>query len=494
MFTSDTEVIVVGAGPVGLMLAGELRLCGVATVVIERLAEPTGQSRGLGFTARAMEAFDQRGLLPMFGDLETSTAGHFGGLALDYGVLEGCHFGARGVPQSVTEAVLTKWADGLGADIRRDHELVGLVATADGVEIEVATPSGLERLRATYLVGCDGGHSTVRKLAKFDFPGTEATREMFLADVADCELRPRFTGERVPGGMVMAAPLGAGIDRIIVCELGTRPRQRPEGPSFAEVADAWARLTGEDIHGGRPLWVSAFGDATRQATEYRRGRVLLAGDAAHVHLPAGGQGLSVGVQDAVNLGWKLAAEVRGHAPPGLLDSYHSERHPVGARVLTNTQAQGILYLSGDDMAPLREILADLIEHEDAARHLAGMVSGLDICYDVGPGDHPLLGRRIPNQELVGESRKFSIYQLLHQARGVVLDLADDAELRRVATGWADRVDVVTATPHAVGTGTPLEAVDAVLLRPDGYVAWVAPSAEELPDALACWFGKPSAGS
>lgn len=494
MYKLDTEVIVVGAGPVGLMLAGELRLGGVATVVVERLAEPTGQSRGLGFTARAMEVFDQRGLLPRFGELETSTAGHFGGLPLDYGVLEGCHFGARGVPQSVTETVLTEWAEGLGADIRRGYEVVGLDTDTDSVEIEVATPSGRERLRAAYLVGCDGGHSTVRNLAKFRFPGTEATREMFLADVASCELRPRFTGERVPGGMVMAAPLDEGVDRIIVCELGTPPRQRSEGPSFAEVADAWERLTGEDIHDGSPLWVSAFGDATRQATEYRRGRVLLAGDAAHVHLPAGGQGLSVGVQDAVNLGWKLAAEVQGHAPSGLLDSYHSERHPVGARVLTNTQAQGILYLSGDDMQPLRDVFADLIKYDDVARHLAGMVSGLDLRYDAGPGDHPLLGRRVPSLELVGESGKASTYQLLHQARGVMLDLADDAKLRGAATGWADRVDVVTATPHAVGAGTPLEAADAVLLRPDGYVAWVAPSVEKLPDALARWFGTPSAGS
>ena len=486
MDTLDADVIVVGAGPTGLILAGELRLAGVATIVVERLAAPMGQSRGLGFTARAMEVFDQRGLLPRFGELETSPMGHFGGLPLDYSLLEGGHFGARGVPQSITESVLNDWAAELGTDIRRSHEVVGLADDGDRVHVEVATPDGPGRLGARWLVGCDGGRSVVRRLAGFDFPGTDATREMYLADVVGQDLRPRFTGERVPGGMVMAAPLGDGVDRIIVCELGTPPRNRPDGLSYEELADAWERLTGEDIHAGSALWVSAFSDTARQASEYRRGRVLLAGDAAHVHLPAGGQGLSVGVQDAANLGWKLAAEIHGHAPPGLLDTYHSERHPVGARVLTNTQAQGSLYLTGDDMQPLREVFAELMVDDDVKRRLAGMVSGLDIRYDVGPGDHPLLGYRLPNQDLVVGDEKTTNYELLHAGHGVLLDLVDDPELREAAAPWVGRVDTVAARQH--DCESPL---DALLVRPDGYVAWLAPDgpdAGSLTDALTRWFG------
>jgi bifunctional hydroxylase/dehydrase len=483
----DAAVIIVGAGPTGLMLAGELRLGGLETIVIDRLEVPTGQSRAVGFTARAMEVFDQRGLLPRFGEFETSTAGHFGGLPLDYGVIEGGHFGARGVVQSQTEAVLGAWATELGASIQRGSDLVGLDQGDDHVEIEVEGPRGRRRLRASYLVGCDGGHSTVRDLAGFDFPGTESTREMFLADVAGCNLPPRFTGEKVSGGMAMNAPVADGVDRIIVCELDAPPRHRAEPPAFQEVADAWERLTGEDIRHGRPLWVSAFGDATRQATEYRRGRVLLAGDSAHVHLPAGGQGLSVGVQDAVNLGWKLAATVRGWAPPGLLDSYHDERHPVGARVLMNTQAQGLLYLSGDEMQPLRDVFTELMELDAVRRHLAGMVSGLDIRYDVGGSDHPLLGRRIPPVELItSDDAKTSTPELLHDGRGVLLELTDGAAARGVATPWQPRIDIVTASPPSGALGD----AEAVLVRPDGHVAWVGPDLMELATALRRWFGDP----
>jgi bifunctional hydroxylase/dehydrase len=487
----QAPVIVVGAGPTGLMLAGELRLAGVEVIVLERLPAPVGESRGLGFTARAMEVFDQRGLLPRFGDIETSVAGHFGGLPVDFSSFDGAHFGVRGVPQARTEEILAEWATELGADIRRGWEVVGLAADEDGVDAHLQGPDGPARLRAPYLVGCDGGRSTVRRAAGFDFSGTAAAREMFLADVAGCQLRTRFIGEKVPGGMVMAAPLGEGIDRIIVCERGTLPRRRAESPSFAEVADAWQRLTGEDIHGGVCLWVSAFTDATRQVTQYRRGRVLLAGDAAHIHLPAGGQGLSVGVQDSVNLGWKLAAVVHDWAPPRLLDTYHSERHPVGSRLLRNTQAQGFLYLSGDEVRPLRAVMAELIELKSVSRHLAGVVSGLDIRYDVGSGHHPLLGRRMPRQDLLVGDSATDTTRLLHSARGVLLDLVGNAELRRVASGWADRVDLVVATPLTTGAAGQLASIDAILLRPDGHIAWVAPDGGELSAALHRWFGSSS---
>ncbi|MGH3625713.1 MAG: FAD-dependent monooxygenase [Sciscionella sp.] len=487
----DAPVVIIGAGPAGLMLAGELRLAGIEVIVVERLEQPTGESRGLGFTARTMEVFDQRGLLPRFGEIETSSYGHFGGLPVDFGVLDGAHYAAKTVPQAQTEAMIAEWATELGADIRRGHELVGLADDDHGVDVRVRGPRGNVHLRAGYLVGCDGGRSTVRKLAGFDFPGTAATREMFIADVRGCQMRPRVIGETVPGGMAMGGPIGDGIDRIVVCENGTPPRKRTESPGFDEVADAWQRLTGEDIHHGTPLWISSFGDATRQVTEYRRGRVILSGDAAHIHLPAGGQGMNTSIQDSVNLGWKLAATVRGWAPPGLLDSYHTERHAVGVRLLMNTQAQGLLFLSGSEVTPLRDVLAELIGFDDVTRHLAGMVTGLAIEYDVGPGDHPLLGRRMPHQDLLAGSRRTSTTELLHTGRGVLLDLTGDAGLREVALPWADRVDIVTATPQEYIVDSQLSAVRAALLRPDGHVGWIAPGSEEdLSVAISRWFGAP----
>ena len=484
----DTDVIVVGAGPTGLMLAGELRLGGARVVVLERLPEPTGQSRGLGFTARTVEIFDQRGLLPRFNQVETSPLGHFGGVQFDFSVLEFGHFGARGIPQSETEAVLEGWADELGADIRRGWELAALTDTGDGVAVTAVTSDGeVATLRASWLVGCDGGHSLVRKAGGFDFPGTPPTRGMYLADVVGCEPRPRFLGERLPHGMVMAAPLGGGVFRIIVCEHGTPP-DRTDEPTFGEVADAWQRITGESIHHGDANWVSCFTDATRQVTEYRRGRVLLAGDAAHIHLPAGGQGLSTGVQDAANLGWKLAAVVQGWAPDGLLDTYHSERHPAGARLLMNTRAQGMVFLGGEESDPLRELFTELISSDDLKRRLAGIVSGLDIQYDVGaPDDHPLIGRRVPRRGLRYAPGVASTTELLHAGQGVLLDVADDAGMRAIAEGWKDRVAVTTAMP-TIPEGCPPTA--GILVRPDGYVVWANADASGLADALHRWFGAP----
>ncbi|WP_149179186.1 FAD-dependent monooxygenase [Streptomyces sp. TRM49041] len=492
----DTDVIVVGAGPTGLMLAGELRLGGARVVVVEQLPEPTGQSRGLGFTARAMEVFDQRGLLEGFGpDLETSPQGHFGGILFDYSVLRDGHFGARGIPQSRTEAVLETWARGLGADIQRGWELTGLTDRGDAVEIDVVDgQGGGRRLRASYLVGCDGGRSAVRTMAGFDFPGFPATRRMYLADVVGCAIRPRFLGERNQAGMVMAAPLGEGVDRIIVCPAGDPASERSEQPDFAEVAAAWQGITGEDISGGTADWVSSFTDAARQVSEYRRGRILLAGDAAHIHLPAGGQGLSTGVQDAANLGWKLAATVQGWAPPGLLDTYHGERHPVGSRLLMNTRAQGALYLGGEEHDPLRALFAELIEYDDVKRHLAGVVSGLDIRYDdLGEdGTHPLLGRRLPPRPLDTAAGRITTTGLLHPAQGVLLDLGDDAGVAAVAGAWKDRVLTVTARLGETAPDDALARPEALLVRPDGHVAWAGTGTTGLSEALHRWFGAPVA--
>ena len=491
----ESDVIVVGAGPAGLMLAGELRLAGVQVIVLERLPKPTGESRGLGFTARTLEVFDQRGLLDRFGEIETSNLGHFGGLPMDFGVVKGAHFGAKNVPQARTEEMLAEWATEVGAQIYRGHELVSLTEGADGVQVEVAGPDGPASGRATYLVGCDGGRSTVRRAAGFDFPGTASTIEMFLADIRGVQLRPRMIGESVPGGMVMSGQLPDGTQRLIICERGTPPKRRTKPIEYPEIADAWKRMTGEDISHAEPVWLSSFGDATRQVTEYRRGRVLLAGDAAHIHLPAGGQGMNTSIQDSVNLGWKLAAEVNGWAPPGLLDSYHSERHAVGKRLLMNTQAQGLLFLSGNEMQPMRELLSELIRYEEVGKHLVGMVSGLEIRYDVGSGAHPLLGRRMPDYELVGDTGPVRTPALLHGGRGLLLDLADDAPMREVASAWSDRVDVVTAKPGQLDADDPLVGTFSVLLRPDGHVAWGAPDGgkEELVEALTRWFGAPAVG-
>ncbi|MDW8805208.1 FAD-dependent monooxygenase [Streptomyces scabiei] len=487
----NADVLVVGAGPTGLTLAAELSLAGARVTVLERLARRTGESRGLGFTIRTMEIFDQRGLLPRFGDIETSTVGHFGGLPIDFAVLEGACQAAKSVPQSVTESCLEEWAVELGTDLRRGHEVLALREDATGVEVDVRGPQGTTTLRAPWLVGCDGGRSAVRGAAGFDFPGTAASTEMFLADLKGVELAPRMTGETLSGGMVMVGPLPGGLTRIVVCERDTPPRRRESPPEFREVAAAWERLTGESIAHAEPVWVSSFGDAARQVTEYRRGRVVLAGDAAHIHLPAGGQGMNTGIQDATNLGWKLGAVATGRAPESLLDSYHEERYPVGRRLLMNTRAQALLILGGPEVQPLREVFGELIRYEEVARHLAAMVSGQEIRYDVGPGGHPLLGRRMPRLELVGADHKTSSTELLRTGRGLLLDLADNPRLRQRAAVWAGRVDIVTAEPHGVSEDSALAGTTAVLVRPDGHVAWAAPgSHHDLPMALERWFGVP----
>jgi bifunctional hydroxylase/dehydrase len=487
MNTYDADVVVVGAGPTGLMLAGELQLSGVTAIVVDRLAEPMQQSRALGFSARTIEEFDQRGLLPRFGDLGTIPIGHFGGLPIDYTIIEGGSFGVRGVPQSFTESVVAEWALGLGADVRREHEVTGFNTDTEGVELHLNTPAGPSHLRAHYVVGCDGGRSTIRRLAGIDFPGTDAAIEMKLADVADIPLRLRPTGEIGPAGMVVVLPLGANATRVVVYERNTAPRRSPEPPSFLDVADSFERVTGERIHDATPLWTSFFTDASRHASAYRKERIFLAGDAAHIHLPIGAQGISTGLGDAVNLGWKLAAELKGHAPAELLDTYHSERFPVGARVVANTLTQRYLYLGGAEMQALRDVFSELVAYADVQRHLVGMVTALDIRYDVGPGEDPLLGRRVPKLDLLIGDRKTTTYELLHDGRSVLFDFTDDAELRRVALGWADRVTTVAACHH-----DPDAPATNILVRPDGYIAWASTATEApgLAEALRRWFGEP----
>jgi 2-polyprenyl-6-methoxyphenol hydroxylase-like FAD-dependent oxidoreductase len=487
--------IIVGAGPVGLMLAGELTLAGVDVAIYEKLGAPSGESRGVGFTRRAAEVFDQRGLLDRFGEVEWAQ-GHFGGVRIDFTKLEENHFSVRGIPQFRTEEMLAGWLTDLGVPIRRGHEVVEIRQTEDDVRVVFDGPDGRGEDTAHYLVGCDGGRSIVRQQAGIEFPGWAATRGMLMADVVGAEIRPRPIGERVPGGMVMAMHLEDGVVRVVIHEEGISPLHSKENLTFGEVADAWERMTGESLHGERHRWASSFTNAFRQAATYRLGRVFVAGDAAHVHLPAGAQGLGVGVQDAVNLGWKLGAAINGWAPEGLLDTYHSERHPVGQRLLCNTRAQGALYLGGDELDPLRTVLRELVDYPVVANYLASMVSGLEIQYDMGVEGPPLVGRRMPpDTELdLRDGHRVRVANLLRSARGVLVTTGHDVGQ---AGGWADRVDVVAGTWVDGGRAAPPEAV---LMRPDGYVAWASgtetntatnteTSAETgLDTALTRWFG------
>ena len=482
----DTDVLVVGAGPTGLMLAGELTLQGAQVIVLDRLAEPTRQSRALGFSARAIEEFTQRGLAPAFGDLETIPVGHFGGIPLDFREVDGGSYGARGKPQFLTESVLAAWAVRQGAQVLRNHEVTGLMDSPEGVTVQARTPDGEKSIRARYVAGCDGGASTIRKLLGVEFSGTEPTMELMFADVAGCQLRPRFSGERVSEGMVMVLPLGPEANRVVVYE---RESTRKPGvdPTFEEVCAAWHRLTGEDISAGKPLWTSVTTDASRQATEYRRGRVFLLGDAAHIHLPIGAQGMSAGIGDAVNLGWKLAAVLAGWAPDELLDSFHTERHPVGARIIANTLAQRILYLGGDEFDPMRAVFQEILQHPEARQLLIGMVTGLDIHYEMRAGHHALLGRRLPPTELADADQTM---RSLERGRAALINLAVDGTVAKAAQPWSRRLDIIESEPRAGGA---LDGASCIFVRPDGYIAWVgmphAP-ADGLAQALTAWLGAP----
>ncbi|MFY1681789.1 SDR family oxidoreductase [Micromonospora sp. WMMD730] len=483
----ECEVLVVGAGPVGLMLAGELRLAGVEVMVVDRLSEPTSESRASTLHARTMELLDNRGLLDRFGALPNDVMGHLSGIPLSLD-LDTPYPGQWKVPQSRTEAILGEWAGDLGAYVERGCELVGLTERAGAVEAAVTGPAGTATVRAGYVVGCDGEDSTVRRLAGIDFPGHGTTRRMIRADVTGIDV-PNRRFQRLPAGLAIAARSAAGVTRVMVHVFGRSDTGRGEPPGFADVCADWQAVTGEDISGGTPVWVNAFGDACRLAARYRKGRVLLAGDAAHQQMPIGGQALNLGLHDAVNLGWKLGAVVRGRVPEHLLQTYHDERHAVGVRVLTGIEAQATLLLGGPEVEPLREVLAELSAYEPVRRHLAATISGLDVRYGAGEDDQALLGTRLPPVTLRTAAGATTSAKLLRDGRALLLvpGAGPDrlARLRRAARGWRTRVRVVVAE---AAPGLP----DPVLVRPDGHVAWTAPQGTAgLTDALERWFGPPS---
>ncbi|MET7622249.1 FAD-dependent monooxygenase [Streptomyces sp. NPDC005408] len=486
----DTQVIVVGAGPVGLMLAGELRLGGLDVVVLEKRHVHTDESRASTLHARTMEILDSRGLLTHFGTPPNETRGHFGGIPLDL-TLPSPFPGQWKVPQTKTEAVLEEWALSLGADIRCGHELRALTQAGPGegqyVQAEAAGREGVLHVRGQFLVACDGEDSTVRCLMGAEFPGHDARRELLRADVEGITV-PDRRFNRLPQGLAIAARRNDGVTRVMVHEFGSTAQPRAEEAQFEEIATIWKRVTGEDISGGKPLWVNSFGDANRQLVSYRHGRILFAGDAAHRQMPIGGQALNLGLQDAFNLGWKLAATVTGRAGDDLLDTYHQERHAVGRRVLANIEAQARLLLGGAEVEPVRTVLTELIAHTPVREHLAGMISGLDIRYDADPGDHPLLGARLPHTVLLSGEGNLTTAQLLHPGRGVLMDLSGGAGAPLSPySDWADRVSLLAALPQA---GSSLDGTDGVLLRPDGHVAWAGSGTDGLRQALERWFGPP----
>ncbi|MEU6959891.1 monooxygenase [Streptomyces chrestomyceticus] len=502
----NVDVAVVGAGPTGLLLACELALAGVRTRVFERRTEPQRDSRALSLHPRSVEVIDQRGLLDRFLPLGRPVPGwHFAQLPthLDFSALDSRHGYSLFLAQAHTEALLAERARELGVEIERGCEVAGLRQDGDGAEVEVRGRDGsVATIRARYVVGCDGGRSVVRQSAGIAFPGTDETLTGVLGDFAVTD-PAALDVARARG--VLVAPMEDGVVRFVYLDPERIRVPSGEPVTLEEFRASLTRLCGSDCGVAEPRWLSRFGNATRLAESYRAGRVLLAGDAAHIHFPAAGQGLNTGLQDAMNLGWKLAAVVNGWAPPGLLDSYDAERRPVGQSVTENTEVQTLLAeltLVPQYRRPataLRALFAELLDMPQVNRTLAARVSALGTAYPPAtPGADPLVGHRMPDIGLTAAgSEAVRVYELLPAARYVHLDLTGDApDLGPTVTaGWGSRVTPVTVT--ARDAHPDLDGVTEILVRPDGHVAWATRTTDvrarqaERTEALTAWAGTPS---
>jgi 2-polyprenyl-6-methoxyphenol hydroxylase-like FAD-dependent oxidoreductase len=497
---SEHAVVVAGGGPTGLMLAGELALAGVDVAIVERRASQTlAGSRAGGLHSRTIEVLDQRGIADRFlAEGKVAQVAAFATVRLDISDFPTRHNYGLGLWQNHIERILAGWVRELGVRIQYGIEVTGFAQDDAGVDVQL---SDGQSLRAQYLVGCDGGRSLVRKTVGIEFPGWDPTMSSLIAEVETVE-KPKLGIHRNAFGVHAFGKVEYEIrDGEVVYEDGgpvsvmvTEEHVGPATePTLRDLSEALVAVYGTDYGIHSPTWISRFTDTTRQAAAYRERRVLLAGDAAHVHSPVGGQGLNIGVQDAVNLGWKLARVVHQTAPESLLDTYHAERHPVAARVLRHTMAQTALMRVDDRIEALRDTVSELLSMDEPRIRFAAMMSGLDVHYDLGEG-HPLLGRRMPDLELVTASGPLRVFTLLHDARPVLLDLGEPGGFD--ITPWADRVQLIDATYvgtwelPAIGT---VAAPTAVLVRPDGYVAWVGdPTQPGLADALTAWFGPPAA--
>jgi 2-polyprenyl-6-methoxyphenol hydroxylase-like FAD-dependent oxidoreductase len=485
---TDHAVVIAGAGPTGLMLAAELALAGIDVAIVERRVDQNvAGARAGGLHSRSIEVLDQRGVADRF--LSQGTVAQIAGFAwipLNMSDLPTRHPYGLALWQSHIERILAEWVEELRVPVYRGREVTGFSQDDAGVDVTVS--SG-DALRASYLVGCDGGRSVIRKTAGIDFAGWDATVSHLIAEVELAE-EPAWGLRRDARGISGLSRLGNGPVRVMVTE------QRPGGtgePTLGDLSEVMVATYGTDYGVHSPRWISRFTDMARQAASYRKDRVLIAGDAAHVHYPAGGQGLNTGVQDAVNLGWKLAQVIRGVSPASLLDSYHAERHPVAAAVLRNTMAQ-VALLRGDDRTnALRDIETEILAMDEPRRRLAADMSGLSVHYDLGEG-HPLLGRRMPDLDLATADGPRRLFTLLHDARPLLLNLGEPGSID--VAPWADRVrsiDASYAGSWELPALGPVAAPTAVSIRPDGYVAWVGAGNEEgLADALTKWFGPPAA--
>jgi 2-polyprenyl-6-methoxyphenol hydroxylase-like FAD-dependent oxidoreductase len=477
--SSEHEVAIAGGGPAGMMLAAELALAGVDVAIVERRPDhELADSRAGGFHSRTIELFDQRGVADRFlAKGRTVQAATFGTTVLDMSDFPTRHPYTLGIFQNEIERIMAAWIAELPVRILYRSEVTGFAQDITGVDVRLADG---ESLRARYLVGCDGGRSVIRKAAGIEFPGLDATRSNLIAEAEVTEETPAGVRHDAVGVHGLHRMEDGKTVRVVVTE--QQPKTGGE-PTLRDLSEALIAVFGTDFGIHSPTWISRFTDMTRQAAAYRAGRVLLAGDAAHVHYPAGGQGLGLGVQDAVNLGWKLAQVVNGTSPESLLDTYHAERHPVTARTLDYTIAQTTLQRRDERMQPLVDEVSELAKMDGPRKRLAGLHSGLDVHYDLGEG-HPLLGRRMPDLEL----STGSVFALLHTARPLLLNLGEPIDI----AAWADRVQLVDASYEGAWELPVLGVVDgpaAVLVRPDGYVAWVGHGTDAgLTDALARWFG------